>query len=331
MGKRMPFSETDAVLLSLIIPVYNGSKHLAGFQNTIERVPKDCSIQIVVVDDASTDGTPDVLAQVLKASGLNFCLQVIEKNVGPGGARNVGRNNALGRYVAFVDFDDEFSVNGFLSLAMKLKEYSSNVGIARYEAIIHNRRHAGSNDYQVSQVLDARSRVLSQVLDRVAPWRYVYERKWLLEHNLDFPESKPGGGEDLLFLVKVDQANPKVVVSEDIIYRYFLGHTGQMSTSKFDSEPRIFLLRELACQSMRYQSDWEKVIIAEWFFRTWMVWIRNPTNRRNLTIVRYLGTWWTAGNSSGTLLKGIFVAYRQHRRWKRAWMTRPSNTHKTRN
>jgi len=155
----------------------------------------------------------------------------------------------------------------------------------------------------------------------------VYEREWLLEHGLTFPGSKPGGGEDLLFLLKADQANPKVVVTEDIIYKYFLGHNGQMSTSKFDSEPRIFLLQELAYQAVRYQRDWEKVVIAEWFLRTWLTWIRNPSGRRQWTSVRYLRIWWTAGNSGRTLIRGLFLAYRQHRRWKNAWITRSSNSH----
>jgi len=60
--------------------------------------------EIIVVDDASTDGSQDVLRQYGDAIRL-VCL---ESNQGPGSARNCGTALATGEYLAFLDGDDAF-------------------------------------------------------------------------------------------------------------------------------------------------------------------------------------------------------------------------------
>ncbi len=65
--------------------------------------------EIIVVDDASTDGTADVLRRF----GSDIRLVRLEKNVGPGSARNAGLRNASGEFIQFFDSDDLAS-NDFL-------------------------------------------------------------------------------------------------------------------------------------------------------------------------------------------------------------------------
>src|SRR5205823_4150566 len=71
--------------------------------------------EVIVVDDGSTDGSGDLVADWPDA---RFRL-IRQPNAGPGSARNRGLLEARGRYVAFLDADDEW-LPGFLARSVAL-------------------------------------------------------------------------------------------------------------------------------------------------------------------------------------------------------------------
>ena len=94
---------TDTV--SVVIPAYNASSRIRPCLESI--IAQDyADIEIVVVDDASSDGTGDIAREVLGLSGRRHKVITHERNSGECAARNTGLENAEGRYVCFVDADD---------------------------------------------------------------------------------------------------------------------------------------------------------------------------------------------------------------------------------
>lgn len=91
-------------LVSVIMPIYNAEKYLAGTLNSIfEQDYKN--IEIVLVDDCSKDKSAEIIAEFQKSHPeIVYYLQ--EKNMGAGAARNKALELAKGRYVAFLDSDD---------------------------------------------------------------------------------------------------------------------------------------------------------------------------------------------------------------------------------
>src|ERR1700726_2960049 len=63
--------------------------------------------EVIVVDDASTDETPNIVADIAKKLN-NLVLIKLPKNVGAAQARNVGAENAKGNLLAFLDSDDRW-------------------------------------------------------------------------------------------------------------------------------------------------------------------------------------------------------------------------------
>lgn len=88
------------VLISCIIPVYNGERYL---REAIDSILAQTyrPLEIIVVDDGSTDGTADVAASY--GARLDY---VRQSNAGPAAARNRGLSLAQGEFVAFLDADD---------------------------------------------------------------------------------------------------------------------------------------------------------------------------------------------------------------------------------
>lgn len=90
------------IAISVVIPVYNGQHTVCRSVDSVLRqsyVPAE----IIVVDDASTDGTVDVLK---KQYGAKIKLIENKKNQGSAAARNAGIDAATGSHIAFLDADD---------------------------------------------------------------------------------------------------------------------------------------------------------------------------------------------------------------------------------
>jgi uncharacterized protein (DUF1919 family) len=91
--------------VSVIIPVFNGERFLAG---AVENVLKQNyePLEIIIVDDGSTDGT------ALIASTFKDCVRYYyQSNRGPAAARNLGIKEAQGDVIAFLDVDDLWPIN----------------------------------------------------------------------------------------------------------------------------------------------------------------------------------------------------------------------------
>jgi len=90
-------------LVSVIIPAYNSEKYIAETLRSVIAQTYD-NIEIIVIDDASTDGT----LLVLEEMDINRPLSVIkkEKNSGAAASRNIGYKHSKGGLIKFLDADD---------------------------------------------------------------------------------------------------------------------------------------------------------------------------------------------------------------------------------
>lgn len=87
-------------IISVVIPAYNSAKTLPGALESVFAQTYG-EHEIIVVDDGSSDDTPDVLSRY--ASRVKYIRQ---ENKGPSAARNMGIRAARGEYIAFLDADD---------------------------------------------------------------------------------------------------------------------------------------------------------------------------------------------------------------------------------
>ncbi|MBU6298538.1 MAG: glycosyltransferase family 2 protein, partial [Alphaproteobacteria bacterium] len=116
---------------SVVIPVYNRAAVLGGALRSV-RAQTEQDFEIVVVDDGSTDH-PERTVESIGDPRIVF---IRRDNGGGGAARNTGIDKARGRFVAFLDSDDEFLPH-HLSAMRRLLEGRS--GVAGYARIVVDR------------------------------------------------------------------------------------------------------------------------------------------------------------------------------------------------
>lgn len=105
LSGRGSMTDTDqGIDLTIVIPVFDAAAHLDDLNDTIRSIP-GLRIQVIYVDDASTDGSDARIRELASAFADTLALfQPV--NAGAGQARNLGWDHAKGRYVLFFDADD---------------------------------------------------------------------------------------------------------------------------------------------------------------------------------------------------------------------------------
>jgi glycosyltransferase involved in cell wall biosynthesis len=92
-------------LVSVIIPTFNSAKFIGVAIDSV--VTQDYpSIEIIVIDDCSTDDTVAVARRKLEATGISHQIIELQSNLGPSAARNVGVRASRGSWIQFLDSDD---------------------------------------------------------------------------------------------------------------------------------------------------------------------------------------------------------------------------------
>lgn len=90
--------------VSVIIPTYNRARYLVeAIESVLNQNIQDCQIEIIVIDDGSTDNTKEVVRKI-----GNHVKYLYQDNCGAGSARNRGIHEATGEWIAFLDSDDRW-------------------------------------------------------------------------------------------------------------------------------------------------------------------------------------------------------------------------------
>lgn len=110
-------------ILSIIIPIYNIENFICDCINSIEKDIDQQKIEIICINDGSTDSSEEKLNQLKKI--YDNIILINQENSGVSTARNTGMRAARGNYIWFVDGDD-YIVDGFLPFLLKILESSND-------------------------------------------------------------------------------------------------------------------------------------------------------------------------------------------------------------
>jgi len=120
--------------VSVIMPAYNAERYLHTAVDSVRR-QTFADLELLIVDDGSTDETVAIAAWYADRDPRVRVLR--QNNAGPGPARNCGFRHATGRYLAFLDSDDEWD-DTFLAEQIAILEARPDVDV-----VIGNARNRG--------------------------------------------------------------------------------------------------------------------------------------------------------------------------------------------
>lgn len=196
------------MLLSIIIPAYNCADTL---KTAVSSAVLFKDSQIIIIDDGSTDNTPEIIDELCKTYASVKSIQ--QKNSGPAKARNTGIDNAEGDYIMFIDSDDTFQKDASETIVSALDD-TSDMLIFGFRQCFYGR--ADDRIYMPTFPFNVDEYYKNNLLNQV--WNKVFKRDFLNKHNIRFKDYRYG--EDRIFNAEVLKCNPFIKAIPDVLYNY---------------------------------------------------------------------------------------------------------------
>ena len=256
-----------SIKLSFIIPLYNAEKYIAECITSIIEQPFQ-EIEVLVINDASTDNSADIVADFQKKD-KRIQLIDLKENKGAGYARNLGLKKSIGKYIFFIDADDWLENDILEKLYNKSQEkkyeiitFGINQHYYRKKRKVRNinilpKVNPHNSDYFKSHLL---------MIDGLYPmaWGYLYSKKYLQKHNFSFIDNGVYF-EDVPFTTKALYYCQKLGVLKELIYNYRIHPASitQSATKKKinDSFTAHFMIRDFLQTKKAFKKYKNEVII----------------------------------------------------------------------
>lgn len=209
--------------ISIIIPVYNAEKYI---RRCVESVLNQTfkNYEVVVIDDGSTDATKDILKKM--EAGNERVTVYSTVHLGVSAARNKGLEVSRGKYIAFVDADDEVSPFYLENLFGILNKYQAQIAVCGIYHVCSEESYVQSHLFNKVKQGSIRIRTGKEFLLKMEePFRYektavcwnkLYKRD--VFDGINYPSGRIY--EDSAMMQDILYPVQKIAETDEILYFY---------------------------------------------------------------------------------------------------------------
>src|SRR5690554_5493051 len=207
--------------VSVIVPVFNAGEKLApSIESLLNQTLKD--IEIIIVNDASTDNSGSVIDQLAKEN-TNIVPVHFSENKGVHEARLAGLKKSTAPWIGFLDADDFARPNMFYALLEAAEVNKVDIVVCGWQRVNANRkllRKKLSFSRNVKVKDDVFERFCGLEFGTGMLWNKLYRREIILPHaNMHFPW-RQRINEDLLINIGCFSESESVFLLKDVLYEY---------------------------------------------------------------------------------------------------------------
>lgn len=237
--------------ISVIVSVYNTEKYIEKCLDSLLNQTYS-NIEIVVINDCSTDGSLKILKKYAKKYD-NIILIENKENKGLSYSRNVGLEKATGKYIGYIDSDDYVDSTYYEQMMKAIKKEKSEIAIADMKIVYED----GSFPDYVSKGCNGEVNTLNIIKNGLAAsaCNKLFKREIIEKYK--FSEGKLN--EDLAVILPSIVAAKKISYVENNNY-YYVQHTGSIQNSRFsDRRFDIFYGVELTLKRIKGCKNYAKI------------------------------------------------------------------------
>lgn len=214
-------------MVSVIVPAYNAASHIEAAITSIVNQSYP-SIEIVVVDDGSEDGTAHLVRSYPVSNRRISCIEM--SNSGVSAARNVGISHANGAYCMFVDSDDRLLEGAVSALVGAAEENRADFAIGGMRFVKKNRNdeQTAVRECFIPSFRCSGAKEIGVRLELMLDGNYIqsscskcYRTDFLKKNALRF-DSMLDSFEDMSFVLACMEASQCFCAVADVCYEYSL-------------------------------------------------------------------------------------------------------------
>lgn len=221
-------------LVSVIIPVYN-CKYIGETLNSV-RSQTYTNIEITVIDDGSTDNTPDII------SSFKDVKVVRTENKGVASARNEGLKECRGEFIAFIDADDIWSPD---KTSRQVKLLMENT---EYDLIYGRFCNFFQKDSKLPPMIE-KGRFLDSDIGSLISLGTLIVRNDVIR-KIGFFDEKLRTGEDLDWFIKMKESGSRVYFDDHEVMQRRL-HSSNLSYKGISGESNLVKLLKASLERKR--------------------------------------------------------------------------------
>ncbi len=280
------------IKVSVIITVYNGVDYLRECLNSIlDQSFKE--IELICVDDASCDGTTDLLRHYKETDKRVKVIRNSE-NRGAGASRNIGFSAAKGKYIIFLDADDYYERDMLRQAYNRANSCEADICIFKEDSFCENpdgKRIVGGYPYVQPALKELDRKVyfspkeIKDVLFNLWngwAWDKLFRRDFIVEKDLKFQEIRTSN--DAYFVHSAMASAERITFMDNIYVHHRIDVSSSLSNRRDYSWGCCYLyLRKLKNYLVEFEmfADFEKSFI-NWTanFLYWNFWTLNENSRK---------------------------------------------------
>ena len=228
---RLHTPHTPPPDISVILPVHNGGDTLMRAITSVasQQLPPTVTAELIIVDDASTDLTPAIIARASRLFAHTSCsLRTITHptRLGSSAAQRTGMHAARGHWLARIDSDDAYPPRFLAALHSAATRHAAHIACAPVDYLDH-RGHT-LRTIPVPRALRRAATSGHHLLDRLpvdtvtfALWNKLISRPWLMAHHIHGPLPGIDCWDDLSLMARAYALAPRIATHpSNPPYRY---------------------------------------------------------------------------------------------------------------
>ena len=185
-NNRANMGKPNDYKLSVVIPAYNAQKFISRcISSALASDLKE--IEVIAVDDGSTDETKDILSWY-ENMYPQFFKKIFKENGGAAEARNYGIAESKGHYIAFIDSDDMIRPDAYSTMYDSLQKTGADIAIGRLYKVDNDKYYVRHTlplpAYKAINPEEYLRLLFTQTYNNVAVWNKMYRTKLVQEHPI---------------------------------------------------------------------------------------------------------------------------------------------------
>lgn len=223
--------------ISIIVPVYNAQKTLNKCIDSILRQSFN-DFELILINDGSIDNSGTICDRYAE---IDHRIKVIhKKNQGVSHTRNIGLENASGKYIQFIDSDDWIEET-ILEKLISFMVGNTDIVICGYNRVLMN-----ENIYKIEKEIYAKKVIGIKIEEFLknfyyyfeleimnALWNKLFKRELIYKNNIKFNENL-SLGEDLLFNIDYIGNCRKITNLDEALYNYVIFNDNKSLSTRFN-------------------------------------------------------------------------------------------------